>query len=85
MRMIERSIDVQGNVGEAMGLNSEDHDRAQRGHFYGYGDPDHTPSILQTITSQRYKGTVAKKVVDIVDERNAILRTLVSVHPSTKH
>lgn len=28
----------------------------QRGHFYGYGDPDHVPSILQNITAQRYIG-----------------------------
>lgn len=28
----------------------------QRRHFYGYGDPDHVPSILQNITAQRYTG-----------------------------
>lgn len=25
-------------------------------HFYGHGDPDHVPSILQNITAQRYLG-----------------------------
>ncbi|CAM9423206.1 unnamed protein product, partial [Ectocarpus sp. 8 AP-2014] len=29
-------------------------DEVQRRHFYGYGDPDHVPSILQNITAQRY-------------------------------
>ncbi|CAN0151765.1 unnamed protein product, partial [Ectocarpus sp. 12 AP-2014] len=28
-------------------------DEVQRRHFYGYGDPDHVPSILQNITAQR--------------------------------
>lgn len=37
-------------------LNTE-HETAQKGHFYGHGDPDHKPSILQKITAQRYRGT----------------------------
>ncbi|CAM9625132.1 unnamed protein product [Pylaiella littoralis] len=36
----------------------------QRGHFYGYGDPDHVPSILQNITQQRHIDVAeAKKFV----------------------
>lgn len=31
-------------------------DEVQRRHFFGYGDPDHVPSILQNITAQRYIG-----------------------------
>lgn len=31
-------------------------DSTQCRHFYGYGDPDHVPSILQEITAQRYRG-----------------------------
>lgn len=31
-------------------------DGVQRRHFYGFGDPDHVPSILQNITAQRYIG-----------------------------
>lgn len=32
-------------------------EQTQRGHFYGFGDPDHVPSILQNITAQRYLGS----------------------------
>ena len=31
-------------------------EEVQRRHFYGYGDPNHVPSILQNITAQRYIG-----------------------------
>ena len=34
-------------------------DSKQRAHFYGHGDPDHVPSILQNITAQRYEGGYA--------------------------
>lgn len=32
-----------------------DDDAAKRGHLHGFGVPDHKPSILQTITAQRYE------------------------------
>eukprot|EP00904_Undaria_pinnatifida_P012423 jgi/Undpi1/8310/HiC_scaffold_25.g10779.m1 len=40
-------------AGEGAG-EGEVEDGWQRKHFYGYGDPDHVPSILQKITEQRY-------------------------------
>lgn len=42
-------------AGEGAG-EGEVEDGWQRKHFYGYGDPDHVPSILQKITEQRYLG-----------------------------
>lgn len=33
-------------------------DSSQRGHFFGFGESNHKPSILQIITAQRYKGGV---------------------------
>jgi len=33
---------------------SNGQDAANCGHLYGHGNPEHTPSILQTITAQRY-------------------------------
>ncbi|CAM9998838.1 unnamed protein product, partial [Hapterophycus canaliculatus] len=36
-------------------------------HFYGYGDPDHVPSILQNITAQRYID-VAKAKKEVSEE-----------------
>eukprot|EP00752_Nemacystus_decipiens_P006212 g5604.t1 len=45
----------------------------QRGHFYGYGDPNHVPSILQNITAQRYIDVAeAKKVVSETELRRQV-------------
>lgn len=38
-------------------------EEVQRRHFYGYGDPNHVPSILQNITAQRYIGEEGGEVV----------------------
>ena len=35
--------------------NDNNDDTANRGHLYGFGVPNHKPSILQTITAQRYE------------------------------
>lgn len=42
-----------GGISSAAGVTLADR---QDAHFYGFGDPDHIPSTLQNITTQRYKG-----------------------------
>jgi anthranilate synthase / indole-3-glycerol phosphate synthase / phosphoribosylanthranilate isomerase len=40
---------------------SVDTNQQERGHFFGFGDASHKPSILQQITEQRYKDVAAAR------------------------
>ncbi|CAM9539889.1 unnamed protein product [Chrysoparadoxa australica] len=48
--------------------NRLDEEQFERGHMYGYGDPSHSPSILQKITTQRYQD-VAQAKTEMQDEQ----------------
>lgn len=60
---VGRSTGEGGAMRVAKGVSSDVEKRhpveeqTQRGHFFGFGDPDHVPSILQNITTQRYLGS----------------------------
>ncbi|CAM9910180.1 unnamed protein product [Choristocarpus tenellus] len=51
-----------------MTATSKDKELEQRGHLYGYGDPNHKPSILQEITAQRYRDVEEAKQMVSEDE-----------------
>lgn len=52
-------------------------DESERAHFLGFGDPQHKPSVLQTIASQRYQGIELSAHARQVDARE---RTAANVY-----
>lgn len=58
---VKASITGSG-IGAGTKLSEKD-SRSQKGHFYGDGDPNHKPSILQNITEQRYSGVSSRTFV----------------------